>query len=286
MTKNEIGGIGTYLKQIGRRKLLTKEQEIELSKLIEGGKTSTWYETVEEDGKKKRVKRTREPTAADKVRAERARKHFIEANLRLVVSIAKGHQNRGCDLEDLIAEGNIGLMKGVERFDWRKGYRFSTYATWWIRQSVGRLVANQGRAIRVPGRAGELQRQLEIARAEYIETNGQEPSRAELADLMGVTEVTVAATLNGIPRLLSLDTPIGSGTDFQRTLEDVIEDIDSDSPFDLVDKGELVQLVSRVLDTLTAREESILRMRFGLKADPKDHSKFPITQHEMKEMMG
>lgn len=280
--KKASGGIGVYLKQIGRHKLLTREQEVELSKRIEAGRRREWTERDKKTGKLSRKKYV--PTEEQAKDADRARKRMIESNLRLVVSIAKGHQNRGCDLDDLIAEGNLGLMKGVERFDWRRGFRFSTYGSWWIRQAIGRLVANQGRSIRVSGRASAISKELQAAREEFIELNGQEPTRAELADLVGVTETTVSATLSGLPYIVSLDMPIGS-EDSGRQLKDVIEDVESDSPFDLVDRKELVALVSKVLDTLPAREDKILRMRFGISEDPSNHENFPITQREIDGMM-
>lgn len=244
-------GIGIYLKQIGRHRLLTRAEEVELAQAIEGIRMCADGTTV---------------ALTPKDRAS-ARKRMIESNLRLVVSIAKGQQNRGCDLDDLIAEGNIGLMKAVERFDWRRGFRFSTYASWWIRQAIGRLIASQGRSIRVPGRASSLTDDLRVAREQFIELNGQEPTRGELADMMGVTELTVSAALSGMPYVVSLDMEIGKGQDGgggKKLLKDTISDDEADSPFDSIDRKELVVHISRVLDTLSPREEKILRLRFGI----------------------
>lgn len=265
-------GVGVYLKQIGRRKLLSKDQEVELSQAIEGYKLLP-------DGSK---------IALDKQARDRARNKMIESNLRLVVSIAKGQQNRGCDLEDLIAEGNIGLMKAVEKFDWRRGFRFSTYASWWIRQAVQRLVASQGRSIKIPGRAGSLANDLKTAREEFIELNGQEPTSADLAEMMNVTVTTVTAALGGMPHVISLDAELkadNSSSD-SRTLRDVIEDEESDSPFDSLDKKQLKLAMIAVLKTLSSREEKILRLRFGLSEDPFNHGGFPITREELLRLEG
>lgn len=247
---------------------MTKDQEIELSQKIEG------YITVNGD---------KVPVSSAEQKA--ARRRMIESNLRLVVSIAKGQQNRGCDLDDLIAEGNIGLMRAVELFDWRRGFRFSTYASWWIRQAVGRLVANQGRSIRVPGRAGNIIDDLCKVRDEFIELNGQEPTRSELAEILGITEATVATVLSGLPYVVSLETEIG-GTKGQstRTLKDVIIDEETTTPFDVIDQKEVTQHIAKILETLSPREEKILRLRFGISEDPADHQKFPITYAEIEKL--
>ncbi len=262
-------GVGIYLKQIGKKKLLTKEQEIELSKKIEG--------TITVNGVKQVV---------PALEIERAKRKMIEANLRLVVSIAKSYQNRGCDLEDLIAEGNIGLMRAVIKFDWRKGFRFATYASWWIKQAIGRLIAAQGRSIKVPGRTGTLVNDLEIVRREYIDLHGVEPTRTELAEILGVTETTINMTVSGVPYVVSLDSEAGnSDSGESRTLKDVIPD-ESDSPFDQLDKSELIKHISSVLSTLSPREERILRLRFGISENVNDHNKFPITEEELLRLRG
>lgn len=261
--------MGLYLKQIGKRKLLTKEQEIELSQRVEG------Y-IVHDDGTKSEVSLKEKTSAKNKM---------IECNLRLVVSIAKSYQNRGCDLEDLIAEGNIGLIRAVELFDWRKGYRFSTYASCWIKQAIGRLVANQGRAIRVPGRAGSLADNLKKVREEFIEANGQEPTRAELADLLRVTEMTISSALSGLPHVVSLDAEMSqSESDKPKSLRDIVPDDENMSPFDSLDKKEVMKNISSVLSTLSPREERIVRLRFGISEDPHDHEKFPFMTKELEKI--
>lgn len=269
-----------YLRQIGRHKLLTKEQEIELAQQIERGVTKEVREVI--DGQT--VVKKHVPSDDDMKVANRARDRMIRSNLRLVVSIAKGYQNRGCDLDDLIATGNIGLMKAVERFDWRRGFRFSTYGSWWIRQAVGREIASQGKSIRVPGRATNLARDLKHAREEFVELHGQDPTTLELAELLGVTESAVAASMDGIPTVISLDDRVGRGDGGDRFVRDTIPDEDAMSPFDLINRAELVGLVRKVLETLNPREEKILRMRFGISEDPTDHERFPVTQGEIDEM--
>lgn len=261
-------GLSIYLKQIGRRQLLTKEQEIELSQKIEGMLVLPDGSTV----------------AVSEREQKRAKQKMIESNLRLVVSIAKTQQNRGCDIEDLIAEGNVGLMKAVDKFDWRRGFRFSTYASWWIRQAVGRFIANQGRMIRVPGRNGSILADLNAARDEFIELHDQEPTRAELAELLGITEATVSIALSGMPYVISIDTEIGHSQDSSslKTLRDVISDDESLSPFDMFDRKELISKISQVLDSLTPRETAILVLRFGIVQDPTDSARFPITHKELK----
>ena len=264
----QAGGTSAYLKGISRRKLLTKEQEIELSQAIERGKPT----------------KTHTPTTEDVKNADLARIRMVECNLRLVVSIAKGYQNRGCELDDLIATGNMGLMKAVERFDWHRGFRFSTYGSWWIRQAVTREVASQGRLIRVPGRAIMVARGLKQAYDEFVELHGVEPTRADLAEIMGVTETTVTATLDGTPIVVSLDDPIGPSDGVARCVKDTISNEDQESSFDIIDRKELVALVGSVLQTLSDREERILRMRYGISQNPTDHENFPITKREMEEM--
>lgn len=261
-----------YLKKIGRRKLLTKEQEIELSKAIELGRTPDDPLAI----------KGHIPSAQQIKAAERAKNRMIECNLRLVVSIAKSYQSRGCELDDLIAAGNIGLMKAVERFDYSRGFRFSTYGSWWIRQAVGREVASQGRSIRVPGRATTFAKDLNNIREDFIEIHGQEPTRPELAELLGVTETTIASALEGAPVVMSFEDNVGFNGD--KKLHEVVADEEADTPFDLINKKQISDIVQKTFATLNEREEKILRMRFGIGADPTDHENFPITYSEINIM--
>ncbi len=268
--------IGTYLSGIGKRKLLTHEQEIQLAQAIEAGQSKKEIEIVE--GKK--IAKVIKPSPKEKRLARRAQNKMIESNLRLVISVAKKFKDRGCDLEDLIAAGNEGLMKAVERFDWKRGFRFSTYGSWWIRQAIQREIAGQGKQIKVPGRTITLSKDLKNVREEFISLHGQEPTRSELASLLGVTEKTISAAITGAPALLSLDDTVGKNDD-NRSLKDVIPDEESLSPFDTIDRKELISLIGNILSTLDPREDKILRMRFGISHDPHDHEQFPITKSEL-----
>ena len=272
-------GIGMYLKQIGRYKLLTPEQEVMLSQQIGGMTNCKWHR--ENDGEV--IIDSFDP--ADNAMIAAAKKKMTVSNLRLVVAIAKTRQGMGCDLEDLVNEGNIGLMRAVEKFDWKRGYRFSTYACWWIRQAVGRLVANQGCSVRASGRAASLAKPMKLARDEFIEFHEREPTIPELAALLNVTESTVVTSMNGRPHVMSVDDSIGSYNNGGqlKTLKDIIPDNrPMSNPLEVLDRKELILLIARVMKTLTSREERILRMRFGLSEDPTDHENFPITQQEMK----
>lgn len=220
-----------YLKEIGRVPLLTAEEEIELAKRIEEGD-------------------------------EEARRKLAEANLRLVVSIAKRYVGRGMLFLDLIQEGNLGLLKAVEKFDYRKGYKFSTYATWWIRQAVTRAIADQARTIRIPVHMVETINKLMRISRQLLQEYGREPTIEEIADAMGMTEDKVREILKIAQEPVSLETPIGEEEDSH--LGDFIEDEDVLAPVDAVSFYLLKEQLEDVLGTLTPREERVLRLRFGL----------------------
>ncbi|MDZ4131877.1 MAG: RNA polymerase sigma factor RpoD [Dethiobacteria bacterium] len=220
-----------YLKEIGKIPLLTSEEEVELARAIEENN-------------------------------EDARRRLAEANLRLVVSIAKKYVGRGMLFLDLIQEGNLGLIKAVEKFDYRKGYKFSTYATWWIRQAITRAIADQARTIRIPVHMVETINKLIRISRQLVQELGREPLPEEIAQEMNITEDRVREILKIAQEPVSLETPIGEEDDSH--LGDFIEDHEAQAPADAAAFELLKEQLEDVLDTLSAREEKVLRLRFGL----------------------
>lgn len=223
--------VRTYLKEIGKVDLLDAEEEVELAKRTEEGDIT-------------------------------ARQQLIEANLRLVVSIAKKYIGQGLSFLDLIQEGNKGLMRAVEKFDYRKGYKFSTYATWWIRQAITRAIADQARTIRIPVHMVETINKLIRVSRQLVQELGREPSPEEIAHEMDIGEDKVREILKIAQEPVSLETPIGEEDDSH--LGDFIEDQDVQAPADAAAFELLKEQLKGVLDTLTPREEKVLRLRFGL----------------------
>ncbi len=220
-----------YLKEIGKIPLLNSQQEVELAKGMEAGD-------------------------------EESKRSLAEANLRLVVSIAKKYVGRGMLFLDLIQEGNLGLIKAVEKFDYRKGYKFSTYATWWIRQAITRAIADQARTIRIPVHMVETINKLIRVSRQLVQELGREPSPEEIAEEMGVTEERVREILKIAQEPVSLETPIGEEDDSH--LGDFIEDQEVIAPSDAAAFELLKEQLEDVLETLTPRERKVLRLRFGL----------------------
>jgi RNA polymerase primary sigma factor len=255
--------VRVYLTDIGRVALLTAEQEVDLAKRIEAGLFAAEKLRAADAKETKKIaaklRRDLEWITAD---GTRARNHLLEANLRLVVSLAKRYQGKGLTLLDLIQEGNIGLVRAVEKFDYTKGYKFSTYATWWIRQALQRAIADQGRTIRVPVHMVEqINKALRVKRDLATEL-GREPTFDELGKALDMTGERVEEILGYGRETLSLETPVGD--DGTATFGEFIEDADAPVAADVVDFGLLQDRLRLVLGTLPERSASVMRMRFGL----------------------
>ncbi len=267
--------VGLYLKEMARVPLLTTEQEVDLAQRIERGNFSE-DKLRQPNGKLTTRKRTELNGYIQDARA--ARDHLIKANTRLVVSIAKRYMGRGVPFLDLIQEGNLGLMKAVEKFDYHRGYRFSTYATWWIRQTITRAIADQGRTIRVPVHMSDRIRRLyKIAR--QLEQNiGHKPTPEEIAEAMEIDARKVQWMMRVSWRPLSLETPVGEDEDTE--LGSFVEDDSAPTPTQTAYQNLLRDKIEEVLATLSPREARILRLRFGL------HSGRPCTLEEVGQKFG
>jgi RNA polymerase primary sigma factor len=254
--------VRVYLREVGRVALLDAAQEVDLAKRIEAGVFATErLRCAAESGEAldPRLRRDLGLIAAD---GSRARNHLLEANLRLVVSLAKRYTGRGLGFLDLIQEGNIGLVRAVEKFDYAQGYKFSTYATWWIRQALGRALADQSRTIRIPVHVGELITRLHRARRTLLQELGREATPQELAVAIDVTEDRVTEIQRYGREPVSLDEPLGEEGDTR--LGDLIEDSGAASAFASVDLTLLQAELRSVLATLSDREAGVIRLRFGL----------------------
>jgi RNA polymerase primary sigma factor len=256
---SDVDDLRLYLEAAGAEPLLTKEQEVELAMAIEHGKEA---EQKLASGRI-RSERTRQRLKDEVRRARAARRRFILANLRLVVSIAKKYQGQGLPLLDLIQEGNIGLMRGVELFDWRRGFKFSTYATWWIRQAITRAIADRGRQIRIPVHVHERIRKVRQTRERLAQRTGREPTPEEVAKATGLDVEQIEqldAAFRQEPR--SLQEPVG---DEDTELGDLISEVEDESPLDAVEDGLLREEIAGVVQTaLEPLERDVVALRYGL----------------------
>jgi len=227
--------IQKYFSDVGKHKLLTKAEEIALAKRIEAGD-------------------------------QHARDIMVQSNLRLAISIAKKYHKSGCEMEDLIQESNIGLMRAINKFDWRKGYKFSTYACWWIRQAVTRHISMHKSTVRVPSHAISISKNIQQMFEEYEEEFGVEPTIDEICEALGVSEKMAIAALDSMKLryLVSLDKPVGNDGESNRTLSDIIPD---DNPFSVEDSLDNEVFKNAIIDafkSLSKREEQVIRLRFGI----------------------
>ncbi len=276
--------VGLYLKEMARVPLLTTEEEVRLAKLLVKG----------EEAERELAKNSHDPE--ERARLEKiieegkaAREHLIKANTRLVVSIAKKYMGRGVPFLDLIQEGNLGLMKAVEKFDYRRGYRFSTYATWWIRQTITRAIADQGRTIRVPVHMSDRIRRLYKTARQLEQERGRKPTPEEIAEEMDLEPRKVQWMLKVSWRPLSLERPVGEEEDSE--LGSFIEDDSTPTPTQSAYQHLLREKMEEVLSTLTPREARILRLRFGLQNGrsytlEEVGQKFGLTRERIRQIEG
>jgi len=242
-----------FFKDVGKTPLLSREEEVSLSQRIEAGD-------------------------------DRARQQMIKANIRLAISIAKKYQNKGCPLEDLIQESNIGLMKAVDRYDWRRGFKFSTYACWWIKQAVRRHITTHASSIKLPSYTNNILWKAKQASNEYYEEFNVYPTREEVAALLGISAKMLKNLIDCSSATISIDAkrthkgPNGSsdGRSYGDMIPDPAEDVDS-----VLDRQKIVSVVRDSLSSLSPREEKIIRLRFGISEDPQDHEGYPITKSEL-----
>jgi RNA polymerase sigma factor (sigma-70 family) len=275
-----------YLSDIGGHALLTKDEEVRLAQVAEAGREASAELAARRQSGETGAGRTRELSRI--VRAgEIAAEDFTNRNLRLVVSIARKYRGSDLPLLDLVQEGNLGLMHAVEKFDWRKGFKFSTYATWWIRQAITRGIANGGRTIRLPVHAGDLLNQVANARSRLEVQYGRRATIAEIAADLEVSADRIIEVLRYAAPTTSLSEPLGHESDTE--LGDVLEDVGAVSPFDATAESMLSLEVAKILTSLDSREREIIRLRFGLdRGEPRTLEEvgacFGVTRERIRQI--
>ena len=253
--KAKVDEVEIYLEEAGKVALLSRDQEVDLAKRIEAGRAAS---------KKLARGNGHNPKALNSIIEDgvRAREHLILANLRLVISVAKRYQNLGLPLLDLIQEGNLGLMRAIKKFDYRRGYKFSTYATWWIRQAISRAVADKGRVIRLPVHVHTQLRQIKRAKQRLRNELEREPSAREIAAQVDIKPQRIKELMRQTQASITLDNP--DADDEDAAMFERIPDEDAPDPVEQLSQVENVESVETLLELLTPREERVLRLRFGL----------------------
>ena len=283
--RDEEDLVRLYLTDIGQYPLLNKDDEVRLAQQIEKGIAAK--ESLESNRAKDLSGAQRRRLMRTQREGARAERTFVQSNLRLVVSIAKKYQASGLPLLDLIQEGNLGLMHAVEKFDWRKGFKFSTYATWWIRQAITRGIANTGRTIRLPVHAGDTLARLQKARSRLELKYGRPATLGELAIEVDMPEQKVTEALRFAAEPLSLSEPLREDSDAE--LGDVVEDRAAESPFEVAATTLLPSEITRLLSPLDEREREILKLRYGLdRGEPRTLEEvgehFQLTRERIRQI--
>jgi RNA polymerase sigma factor (sigma-70 family) len=250
-------GVGQYLDKVAEHELLTAEDEVRLARAMEAGRLAAVRLEAEKLPSQERFQLRRTIHKGEEARAQ-----FIRSNLRLVISIAKKYTGRGLDLLDLVQEGNLGLIRAVEKFDWRKGFKFSTYATWWIRQAITRGLGNTARTIRLPVHLVDVVRVVQETRHSLQERLGRRPTAVEIAEVSGLDLDQVEVAMDCPDDCVSLDHPVGDAGD--ASLGDFVEDLQADDPFVVAADGARRDELERALEMLDTREREVVVLRYGL----------------------